>query len=94
MKPEPLPTHSLPKARAELSALVERVLAGEPQRITRSPREAVVVVSEAEWQGRQGQPGTLAALFLTHAGEAGEPGYAEILAEPPSPQVPGPADAA
>ncbi|RVU15642.1 type II toxin-antitoxin system prevent-host-death family antitoxin [Methylobacterium oryzihabitans] len=79
MKPAALPSHPLHKARAELSALVERALAGEPQRITRTPREAVVMVSEAEWEGRQAQPGTLAALFLAHAGEDGEAGYAAIL---------------
>ncbi|WP_298951090.1 type II toxin-antitoxin system prevent-host-death family antitoxin [uncultured Methylobacterium sp.] len=79
MKPAALPSHPLHKARAELSALVERALAGEPQRITRTPREAVVMVSEAEWEGRQAQPGTLAALFLAHAGDDGEAGYAEIL---------------
>ena len=30
--------------------------------VARTPREAVVLVSESEWEGRQAQPGTLAAL--------------------------------
>ena len=42
-------TYPLHEARAEFSKLVERALAGEPQRVTRYGKEAVVIVSEAEW---------------------------------------------
>ena len=36
-------------ARAHLSDVISSALSGEPQRVTRRGREAVVVVSEAEW---------------------------------------------
>lgn len=36
-------------ARAHLGDLVSAALAGEPQRVARRGRQAVVVVSEAEW---------------------------------------------
>ena len=42
-------TYPLHEARAEFSRLVERALNGEPQRVTRYGREAVVIVSEADW---------------------------------------------
>jgi prevent-host-death family protein len=38
-------TYPLNEARAEFSKLVERALAGEPQRVTRYGKEAVVIVS-------------------------------------------------
>jgi antitoxin Phd len=45
-------THPINKARARFSQLVERALAGDPQRVTRYGKEAVVIVSEQEWQAR------------------------------------------
>ena len=60
-------TYPLNEARAEFSKLVERALAGEPQRITRYGREAVVVVSEAAWTARSGAAPTLGALLAQHA---------------------------
>ncbi len=45
-------THPIHKARARFSQLVERALAGEPQRVTRYGKEAVVIVSEQEWRSR------------------------------------------
>jgi prevent-host-death family protein len=42
-------TYPLHEARAEFSKLVERALNGEPQRVTRHGKEAVVIISEAEW---------------------------------------------
>jgi prevent-host-death family protein len=45
-------THPINKARARFSQLVERALAGEPQRVTRYGKEAVVIVSEQEWKSR------------------------------------------
>lgn len=40
-------------ARARFGDVVSNALAGEPQRIARRGREAVVVVSEAEWERLQ-----------------------------------------
>ena len=37
-------------ARAHLSDVIDRALAGEPQRVTRRGKGAVVVVSEDEWR--------------------------------------------
>src|SRR5258708_5850258 len=59
-------TYPLNEARAEFSKLVERALAGEPQRVTRYGKEAVVIVSEDEWRARRRMP-TLGALLAQHA---------------------------
>ena len=48
-------SYPLTEARAEFSKLVDRALAGEPQRVTRRGREAVVIVSEAEWRGSRAE---------------------------------------
>jgi prevent-host-death family protein len=45
-------TYPLNAARAEFSKLVDRALAGEPQRVTRYGKDAVVIVSEEEWNRR------------------------------------------
>lgn len=43
-------------ARARLADLMEAALAGEPQRVAKRGREAVVVVSEKDWErSRSGQ---------------------------------------
>jgi prevent-host-death family protein len=60
-------TYPLNEARAEFSKLVERALAGEPQRVTRYGKEAVVIVSEAEWRARCRTAPTLGALLAHHA---------------------------
>ena len=73
-------SYPLHEARAEFSKLVERALKGEPQRVTRYGREAVVIVSEAEWAKRKNGPGTFADLFLAHAGEDG---YEEVIGTEP-----------
>ena len=39
-------------ARAHLGDVIAGALAGEPQRVTRRGRDAVVVVSEQEWERR------------------------------------------
>lgn len=70
-------SYPLAKARSSLSKLVDQALAGEPQRITRHGKEAVVVVSEADWEARQQKPQekreTLADLLLrTMSTEAAE----------------------
>ena len=43
-------TYPINRARACFSQLVERALAGEPQRVTRYGKDAVVIVSEQNWQ--------------------------------------------
>ena len=45
-------TYPVNEARAEFSKLVEAALAGEPQRVTRYGKEAVIVVSEKQWEER------------------------------------------
>lgn len=60
-------TYPLNEARAEFSKLVERALAGEPQRVTRYGKEAVVIVSEEEWRARCRSAPTLGALLAQHA---------------------------
>ena len=60
-------TYPLNEARAEFSKLVERALAGEPQRVTRYGKEAVVIVSEEVWTARSRSASTLGALLAQHA---------------------------
>jgi prevent-host-death family protein len=62
-----LKTYAINEARAQFSKLVERALAGEPQRVTRYGKEAVVIVSEQEWQARSRSAPTLGALLAQHA---------------------------
>ena len=50
-------SYALNEARADFSKVFERALAGEPQRITRYGKEAVVLVSEAEWKAWASEPG-------------------------------------
>lgn len=64
-------TYPLHEARAEFSKLVERALNGEPQRVTRYGKDAVMIVSEADWTKGVGGKATLADLFLNYAGEEG-----------------------
>jgi prevent-host-death family protein len=73
-------SYPLHEARAEFSKVVERALKGEPQRVTRYGKEAVVIVSEAEWNKRPKRAATLADLFLEHAGEHG---FEDILNQAP-----------
>ena len=62
-------SYPLNAARAEFSKLVDRALAGEPQRVTRHGKKAVVIVSEEAWlAARRGAP-TLGALLARHASE-------------------------
>lgn len=64
-------TYALHEARAEFSRLVERALAGEPQRVTRYGRDAVVIVSEAEWNGRPKKAASLGELLADFAERVG-----------------------
>ncbi len=66
-------TYPLNEARADFSRLIERALAGEPQRVTRYGKEAVVIVSEDEWLARTKDAPTLGALLANHLRQA-EPG--------------------
>lgn len=63
-------SYPIHEARAELSTLFDRALAGEPQRVTRYGKEAVVIVAEKEWLARAGGKPTLGHL-LASAAEAG-----------------------
>jgi prevent-host-death family protein len=56
-------THPFHKARAEFSALVDRALSGEPQRVTRHGKDSVVIVSEAEWNKRAPKYANLGELL-------------------------------
>jgi prevent-host-death family protein len=60
-------TYPINEARADFSKLIERALAGEPQRVTRYGKEAVVIVSEEEWRARTRAAPTLGALLAQHA---------------------------
>jgi prevent-host-death family protein len=64
-------TYPLNEARAGFSKLVERALAGEPQRVTRYGKEAVVIVSEDEWRARCRSATTLGALLARYARTGG-----------------------
>ena len=60
-------THPFHKARAEFSALVDRALSGEPQRVTRHGKDSVVIVSEAEWNKRAPKYANLGELLADFA---------------------------
>ena len=60
-------SYPLNEARTDFSKLVERALAGEPSRVTRYGKEAVVIVSEADWKAKSRAAPTLGALLANHA---------------------------
>ena len=60
-------TYPINEARAEFSKLVDRALAGEPQRVTRYGKEAVIIVSEHAWNARNPSASTLGALLAQYA---------------------------
>ena len=60
-------TYTLDEAHAIFSKLVERALAGEPQHITRHGKEAVVIVSERDWNARSRSAPSLGALLARYA---------------------------
>jgi antitoxin Phd len=62
-----LRNYALDEARAVFSELVDRALAGEPQRITRFGEQAVVVVSEADWLSQRRSAATLGDLLANFA---------------------------
>ena len=61
-------TYTLNQARAAFSKLIDRALAGDPQRVTRYGKGAVVIVSEETWRSlhHRSTP-TLGALIAKHA---------------------------
>jgi prevent-host-death family protein len=64
-------SYSVHEARSRFSEVVDRALAGEPQRVTRYGKDTVVVVSETEWLKHGGvASGNLGAALLA-LGEAG-----------------------
>ena len=64
-------TYPLHEARAAFSKLVDRALSGEPQRVTRHGKGAVVIVSEEEWNKRPRRAPTLGHLLADFAERAG-----------------------
>jgi len=63
----PMKTYPLNEDRAEFSKLFDRALAGEPQRVTHHGKEAVIIVSEEDWQSRARSAPSLGALLARHA---------------------------
>ena len=59
----PARTWTVAEAKAKLSELIERARANGPQTITRSGRNAVVVVSVEEWERKTRRRGNLAEFF-------------------------------
>jgi prevent-host-death family protein len=52
------------EARSKLSTLIARALKGQPQRVTRHGKDAVIIVSERVWNARPKSAPTLADLLL------------------------------
>jgi prevent-host-death family protein len=57
------PSWNLTDAKAQLSRVVQRALDGEPQRIVRSGRDAVVVVAEPAYERANRRGRTAVELF-------------------------------
>lgn len=64
-------SYSVHQARSRFAEVVDRALAGEPQRVTRHGKETVVVISEAEWLKRGGAASCNLGAALLALGEAG-----------------------
>jgi prevent-host-death family protein len=71
-------SYPLHEARSKLSTLIARALKGEPQRVTRHGKEAVIIVAEKDWKERPKTAPTLADLFLATAG-ADARGFTDVL---------------
>lgn len=63
--------YSVHEARSRFSEVVDRALAGEPQRVTRHGKETVVVISESEWLKHAGAVSGNLGAALPALGEAG-----------------------
>jgi hypothetical protein len=66
---------TLGEACADLDAVIERALGGEPQRVVRAAGEAVIVVAEACWREQPIGFGDFGAALMA-LGEAGA--FAEL----------------
>lgn len=64
-------TYPLNQARSEFSQVFDRALAGEPQRITRYGKEAVVVVAESDYVAAPSKYASLGALLADYARTTG-----------------------
>ena len=76
-------TLPLNEARANFSKFVDDALKGEPQRVTRYGREAVVIVSEEEGLVRSRAAPTLGALLAKFASEGTEGAPGETITDRP-----------
>jgi prevent-host-death family protein len=70
-------SYPIHEARSKLSTLIARALKGQPQRVTRHGKEAVVIVSEKVWNERPKSAPTLADLFIKTIG-ADPQGFADV----------------
>jgi prevent-host-death family protein len=76
----------LQEARSRFKDLLDEVVAGEPQRITRRGRDAVVVISEKDWKSLVGAVpswGTLLTSLPVTARELPRRRPARALRRPP-----------
>jgi prevent-host-death family protein len=71
-------SYPLHEARSKLSTLIDRALEGQPQRVTRHGKRAVVIVSEEAWNARPKSAPTLADLFVKTIG-ADPRGFTDVL---------------
>jgi prevent-host-death family protein len=71
-------TYPLHEARSKLSELIDRALSGEPQRVTRHGKKAVVIVAEADWETRPKSAASLADLFVRTIGADAE-GFTDVV---------------
>ncbi|WP_428534989.1 type II toxin-antitoxin system Phd/YefM family antitoxin [Rhodopila sp.] len=60
---DPMRTWPLQEARSHLRDVVDGAIQGGPQRITRHGKDAVIVVSEIEWNRRAGEVASFGALL-------------------------------
>jgi len=60
-------SYPINEARAEFSKVIDRALAGEPQRVTRYGKEAVIIVAESDWRKTPRSASTLGDLFARFA---------------------------
>jgi prevent-host-death family protein len=63
MKHPDLKKWTVASAKAHLSQVIEEALHEGPQTITRHGRDAVVIVSAAEWESKTKRKGSLADFF-------------------------------
>ncbi len=75
-------SYPIHEARSKLSTLIARALKGQPQRVTRHGKEAVVIVSEKAWNERPKSAPTLADLFIKTIG-ADPQGFADVIGREP-----------